>query len=541
MSAVYIATRCAIFKGFNGTDDLHYAMLAANMLKGSYNPFAAGDIFSGRVLLLAWQALFYRLGGITVFTTQAPAWLAAVLGCWLTVFKLAKVGGAIPIITIAALFYFNPVLTYATDGILPDVYVMLAGIITLLLWNNSLLANNRRRHIRNGISMALVVAVCLFFKETAIVFPVLFTGLTLLQRGRPAAITCAAMLAALFVLGAFSGWLYYHFTGDVFYRLRQVSNSNYYNPCSYNLLPASFIATRLTYGVWKLFIQSGFYPVLFATGFICQGMVLGNGKLLWQNNAVKRFVLLLSIGLYLPFSLSGYQPLCSDSARHFLFLLPFAVYACAPYLLHAFAFGKTNHWLFLCCALLLLCVAATPDKWQWMVWALLAGYFAVQKLVAPKFAARYKYAAFAAILWLCMPYRLFYNNSNWFANMRQLNKQLGGNCYYFADHDNMMHWQLLHGFSPNIHCYNTGPEPYKVFALYYQQLDSTTFTPGWLVVNTKYTERSANFLHTVDSLQSRHFFSKQEITGDMQALYIGFPDQLLFVKRLAIGDEKVVK
>jgi len=538
---MYIATRCAIFKGFNGTDDLHYAMLAANMLKGSYNPFAAGDIFSGRVLLVAWQALFYRLGGVTVFTTQAPAWLAVVLSCWLTVFKMAKAGGAKPIITVAALFYFNPVLTYATDGILPDVYVMLAGIITLLLWNNSLLVNNTQRQIRTGMYIALVVAASLFFKETALVLPVLIMGLALLQRGRPAAITCAAMLAALFVLGVCGGWLYYYFTGDVFYRLRQVSNSSYYNPCSYTLLPASFIVTRLTYGVWKLFLQSGFYPVLLATGLIFHGMVRGNGKMLWQNNAVKSFVILLAIGLYLPFSLSGYQPLCSDSARHFLFLLPVAMCACAPYLLHAFAFGKTTNWLLLCVALLLLCVAATPDKWQWLVWALLAAYFAVQKLVPPKFAARYKYVVFATILLLCMPYRLFYNNSNWFANMRQLNKQLGGNYYYFADHDNLMHWRLLHGFSNSIRCYNTGPAPYKVFALYYEQLDSATFKPGWLLINKKYTERSINFLHVVDSLQSHHYFNKQVAIGDLEAVYLGTPDQLKYVEGLAGGDEKLVQ
>ena len=95
------------FFGFNGSDDLHYAMLAANTLKGTYTPFAPMDIFSGRILLIAWQALIYYTGGIGVFTTQAGTIVTAVVCCYLTIFKLGKLAAWQPVIAGTALFYFN--------------------------------------------------------------------------------------------------------------------------------------------------------------------------------------------------------------------------------------------------------------------------------------------------------------------------------------------------------------------------------------------------------------------------------------------------
>jgi hypothetical protein len=186
-------------------------------------------------------------------------------------------------------------------------------------------------------------------------------------------------------------------------------------------------------------------------------------------------------------------------------------------------------------------VAATPDKWQWMVWLLLVIFFLAQKIVTNVFLVDLKPIAFIIILWLCMPYRLFYNNSNWFANMQQLNKQLTGSQYYFADHDNMMHWELLDGFSESIHCKNLAPAPYKVFALYYDTAASRGFSAGWLLINKKYTERTEHFLFAVDSLESLHYFGNRIEVGDMEAFYINNAAALIQIKNLASNDEKVIK
>jgi hypothetical protein len=540
VSLVYLLTRRAIFTGFNGTDDMHYAMLAANMLKGRYNPFAAADIFSGRVLLIALQALFYRVGGINVFTTQAPAMLAVLLCCWLTVFVLIKAHSVKATVVAASLFYFNPVLTNATDGILPDVYVMLAGILTVYLFNKSLLTNHAGRQVRYGVYMAVAVAAGFFFKETVIVFPVLAAGLTLVHRNKQAVTTFTAMLVALFAIGAVCAGVYYHYTGNVFYRWQQIENSRYFNPCSYDVLPVSFLITRLTFGVWKLFMATGFYPVLFATGIVCCALFKKNTPG-YNKNAAVLFATLLMIALYLPFSLTGYQPLCSDSSRHFLFLLPFGVWVTSPALLTSVERHKNITWIILSMAGLLLCIYSTPDKWQWMMWALFAAGFIVLHVYKGPAGKTYSIFILAAIPWCCMPYRLFYNNSHWFANMQQLNNKIKSNCYYFADHDNMTHWQLLHQFNDTIHCYNLAPQSLNLFKQYYQPLNAKAFTPGWFVVNKTYTERSAGFLHTVDSLKQQHYFTRTLAQGNVIACYISQPAQLDEVKTLTATDEKIIR
>jgi len=540
ISLLYIVTRVVIFKGFNGTDDLHYAMLASNILKGTYNPFTSGDIFSGRVLLVAWQALIYKVGGINIFTTQAGTLFAVLLSCYLTIFKLLQVRSINAAIIGASLFYFSPVLTNATKGTLPDIYVVLAGIIVLLLWNKTLQQTNARKNILNGAGIGFTIAACMLVKETALVFFVLIACLAFFEKTRQASVTCLAMIVTLLICGSIMAGVYYHYTGDALYRLQQVQNSNYYNPCSYDILPASFLITRLTYGIWKEFITYGFYPVLFSVAIIVYRLLVDKNFSVFRYKYIQYFIILLVTGLYFPFSIKGYQPLCSDT-RHFLFLLPLGVCISTQYITDDIEKGTTIKWVLISILSFIACMLCTPDKWQWMLWCLFILFFIAQKFISPRHIIAGKAIAFAAILWLCMPYYLFYNNSNWFAGMRQLDKQLTGNHYYFADHDNMMHWELLHQFNDSIHCYDMDAYPFKIFQLYYERLDTTAFYPGWLLVNKTYTERSEGFLHTMDSLQKIHYFNRRIANSDIDAYYIQQPAQLSFIKNTVENDVKVMR
>ena len=78
VTAVYFFSTWLTFKGFNGTDDLHYALLSSELLKGKYHPFEGNDIFSGRILLIAWQAFIYLVLGMTTFSTQVGTLLVTV-------------------------------------------------------------------------------------------------------------------------------------------------------------------------------------------------------------------------------------------------------------------------------------------------------------------------------------------------------------------------------------------------------------------------------------------------------------------------------
>ena len=175
------------------------------------------------------------------------------------------------------------------------------------------------------------------------------------------------------------------------------------------------------------------------------------------------------------------------------------------------------------------------------MWGMFIIYFLLQKFVRASLTANVKLAGFALALWLCMPYNIFYKNSNWFAGMQQLNKQLTGTHYYFADHDNMAHWNLLHGFNDSIHVYNLDTTPFKIFKLYYEKQDSTAFYPGWFVVNTQYSEHSDGFMQRMDSLSRSTYFARTMIKGDMRAMYVEQPAQLATLKKMVDGDTKVLR
>jgi hypothetical protein len=104
VTIIYLISRWLTFKGFTGEDDLHYAMLASNMVHGKYNPFVPGDIFAGRILLIAFQSLIYGLGGIRIFTTVLGTMLVTMLCSYLTAFKLIENRSAGTILVSSSLF-----------------------------------------------------------------------------------------------------------------------------------------------------------------------------------------------------------------------------------------------------------------------------------------------------------------------------------------------------------------------------------------------------------------------------------------------------
>lgn len=530
ITSIYLFSKWLTFKGFNGTDDLHYAMLASNMLKGNYTPFAVNDIFSGRIFLIAWQALIYFVFGINTFTTQAGTMIVTVLCCYLTIFKLARYNDFNRVLLASSLFYFNPVLGEANLGVMPDVYVMLAGIVLLILWNDILQQQERGQIIYRAIMCGLIVFAAMFFKENALVF-IPFIFIISLVNGKKKFLFAGIISTGTFFLCVFiSGLMYYHYTGDFFFRVHQVINSNYPNGCNYTMLPATAKVVRLTYGVWEGFILESFYPVILAAIMILLRMLFDKKFRLKQNQMAIIFVIFFLLGLYFPFSLQDYQPLCSK-ARHFIFLLPPGIIICVSFLEDAWK-DKRLMWLFIVASAIILsvCVLNTMEKWYWMIYGFLLFYFIIQKLHVFTFFYRVRFIMLASVLWVYMPYRLFFINSSWFKNMQTVSAELKGNYYYFPDHDNMMNWQVLHGFNSAVHCFSVEKDPFKIFKPYYENPDTTSFHQGWFIVNKAYIITSAHFLDKIDSLKKDKYFSKQVCAGDICAFFIDTPEQLFYIK-----------
>ena len=132
-----------------------------------------------------------------------------------------------------------------------------------------------------------------------------------------------------------------------------------------------------------------------------------------------------------------------------------------------------------------------------------------------------------------MPYRLFFNNSDWFGNMKSLSTRLDGNYFYFPEHDNMMNLKLLHRFDENMHTFNLGTNTYKPSTIYYERLDSLSFHSGWLIVNRKFAKRSDLFVVAIDSLARANYFSKNVNVADVGAFFTDRKSQLLYVTTLA--------
>ena len=168
------------------------------------------------------------------------------------------------------------------------------------------------------------------------------------------------------------------------------------------------------------------------------------------------------------------------------------------------------------------------------MYALLLAYFLVQDVLPANFLShKLRYPILSALLWMYMPYHLFFNNSNWFRNMQVLSTKLSGNYFYFPEHDNMMNWKILHGLDKHTHTFNLGTNTFKPSVIYYEQLDTLDFHAGWLIINRKFAKRSDLFLGQIDSLARVNYFSKAMDVGDVDAFFIDRLSQVSDVRKLA--------
>jgi hypothetical protein len=572
---VFVLSRIIIFNGFNGSDDLHYAMLAVQLIKGTYNPFEPNDIFSGRIVLIALQALIYKLGGVGVFTTAAGTVIAVILSCKLTIFSLLPQKNVLSVLLATSLFYFNPALTQATIGILPDAYIMLAGtIILVLLKKDFTRIEGGMESFTNAFLIGFIIAISLLIKETALVFLPTTVILALFFKSKRPALYITKILTSFTIVGILFMCGYYFFAGDPLFKLVQIRNSSYSHPCNLALRPVQALIIRLTYGVWQSFIVNGFYPVVLALGVVLTAMfprgnmintgnkpvnvakrnIFFNGRL--SNIESTSFIVILVTSLFLPFSLDGYEPLCAVP-RHFLYLMPFAVlpvvnYICTLQTKRSYAY-MTLFVLAVACG----CMMSTQNKWQWMIHLMIFVSFFLRFVGWPGLH-KLAIAAIWLALFVSIFESLFFLRSAWFKDMQVLEMRIPGGepkmplgedrnvstksrpdsilqpvAYYFADHDNMMHWKLLKNFDETgTRYFNLHPQPFKIYKIYYKFPEKASFIPGWLIINNAYPSPSVNLLEQPQSPQALNLLQTIFRSGHIYAYYIGTPEQLKYVRSL---------
>jgi len=126
-----------------------------------------------------------------------------------------------------------------------------------------------------------------------------------------------------------------------------------------------------------------------------------------------------------------------------------------------------------------------------------------------------------AILWVSLLETVFFKNFTWFKEMKLMSRNTNGNCFYFIENDNMMHWELIHKFDETANVYyNLGKKPFFVSDLYNPNINSTLFKPGWLIVNMVYPEPSPKFQSTLNLLKKTNTFEKCLLYNYIEAFYI---------------------
>lgn len=512
----YLGTRWYIFLGFNGTDDLHYAMLSCRILNRTYSPFVPNDIFCGRIILIALQSFIYRLAGISVLTTQIGTLLATILSCYLTVFKIIKPLTYPHVLLASSLFYFNPSLSVSTLGILPDAYVMLVGIFIVLATKKIILNNNDKKPLIKAFLIGLVIGISLLIKEISILFLFFIPAIILLYKPRQSFQKIVLLTFGFVLIVIVIGLCYYFYTGDFLFKVAQINNSDYRNSIHQNFDFKNWVI-RLTYGPWKIFIVRGFYPLVLAAFILILLLITKGWNYIKNNYNLSSFLILLLLTLYFPFSLQEIKPLYIDD-RHFIFLLPLAVAICSEYLyfyLSKIPTNKIMSLLFLC--LLIICVCSTGNKWQWMIYGLMTILLIFESYL--QFNIKISILLTCSILWLSTLEHAFFQNYSWFKDMQSINKNISGNSFYFIDNDNMMHWELLHKFDTSNYYYNIERKPFFMFSPYASKLNDSVFNPGWLIINKVYLPPSSNFQNTLNELKKTNAFKKQISNKYIEALY----------------------
>lgn len=532
-SLLFIVSQWILFTNYNGADDLHYAMLAAKLTRGEFNPFERGDIFTGRVLLISFQALIYKVFGISVLSTSAGTILATITACYLTVLRFLQQKRTVAVFILCCLFYFSPVVTNAATGIMPDAYVMLVGIILLLILRKSIRTEiTPGRKVRFQLLAGMIIALGLLIKETAIVFLPLAVVFYIINSKKKWIANSLLIILSFTATVVVFGLVYYTATGDFFYRIVQIKNSEYANPCNFSDQPYFELLKRLTYSVWQRFIITGYYPVIL--GFITSVAIFIERRKATStvslNNSLY-FISLLIIALYFPFSLKGYNPLCDDP-RHFLFLIPFAVIAFSDFI-NREQFTKSNQRILITGLLLVLivCITSTLSKWQWMIYTLLL----LTSLVLFFYKKSVKPALYflSVVLVVSISERLYLPHNNWFSQMKKVNAVTQSDCYYFTNRDLMMHWKLLNEFKDdNIQYYNLDRNPSRISKLYNKDAYKAPFHTGWLIVVKSHHSTPKELISRINSSSCCQYFSQKIEQKDLFAIYLTTHEQLEYVKSL---------
>lgn len=348
------------YYGHFGYDDMYYAQYAAQVAKGTLS--LPSDHYAYRWALIFPVGLCYSLFGINDSASSIFPLIVTAITLFLV--HRASLRLAAPqwrnetSIVAMSLFLLSHWTLFYADKIMPDTLVTL-GIV------GSLYAVARQRYNKTSpqktLFNVLVGTFSLWFaflsKENVLLLLPLFAFLLIADwvQGKQRRFWTSIILLNLVIAFSYFGFFYIQ-KGNPFYRFEAIKLNSYFNPsCSYDVLPYAVVLRRISYELPLIFIGGGM-----ALGMAASLLSLSQHsiKQWWRSEDEPTFWISSFVGAFLlsnfmTTSTHAYMPLCADP-RHYLYLVPIASLAAAPYLVELIK-GKQSSLSF---ALLLACFTA---------------------------------------------------------------------------------------------------------------------------------------------------------------------------------------
>jgi 4-amino-4-deoxy-L-arabinose transferase-like glycosyltransferase len=308
--------------GHYGYDDLHYAEIAHNFLNGRID---FGDHYVFRIPIVFATAASYLIFGISDFSSSLPAIIVSFLILLIVYQVLRKKDIYTLILGLSLTVFSNTFLSYS-DKLMPDIYIVLAILLSLYILHYFNYQTNKSKPFKYG----LLFSVSLLFGFTAkgtivLIIPLLvFLLLTDIINKKNTKfwvytiITGTGLLVIYFVT---IGIL----TGDFLQRFKAISSNSYLNLCSYDQQSSVILMRRIGYKFFQLCITSTVITsFLFIVAYIFARRTvkifnLHSSFSFWLTSAI---ILLLSAN-FMSISITSYSPMCLDY-RHYLYLIPVA-------------------------------------------------------------------------------------------------------------------------------------------------------------------------------------------------------------------------
>lgn len=308
------------YTGHFGYDDLHYAELAADFLRGSVN---FEDHYAYRFPVILLTALFYLIFGISDLSSSLPA-LVITISILLILYKLLKEQGPRVLIAGLSLCTFSNWFIFYSDKLMPDIFVALAVLWALAVIHRYKYKSDKRSTLRHAFLLAFSLLFGFMSKGTIVlVLPLLiFLVITDVILKRDLKFWVYSLLCGIFLMSLYLG-LVWMLTGNPFERFDAIAGNAYLNLCSYDQQGTGILLRRIFVGFFGLAVYQSL-----ATGFIfvfaaqakrkgLQVFRMSDSHAFFASSAV---ILFLSSS-FMSISLGSYAPMCLDP-RHYLFLLP---------------------------------------------------------------------------------------------------------------------------------------------------------------------------------------------------------------------------